>query len=460
MFTTARRALLALVPASLACVAAVPIGAQPSQAATALTRDPVAFVYGIDHNLSLTNGHATDDDLATRAATLASSPWAFFRGTSPLFYRDLGQLPASAYATGASDVWLMGDAHLENFGADQGADGTDQFELNDTDDAWRGSYTWDLRRMATAIVLAGRQDGRSTSQIDGDVDTLVSEYDQWIKDFHGTDDELTYRLTDAGTKLYDNSLVGKAADDSRVDLLDKWTTETSGVRHFDASNSSLAPVDATTRANIVSAMASYRTTASSPFSAAEDTVKDVVRRKGAGTGSLGRYRWYVLLEGKTTGQDDDRIMELKQEVDPAPKQLDPTASTLAGGQRAADALRWMSYQSDNKAGWASVGSVPVLVKEKSPFEEDVDITDLSSSDIWTDTVKDTARLLAAGESAADQDTSGTGVTYSADAQIDDAITSVTGLESETVAFAESYADQVTSDWQKYAAAYSAGQAMY
>ncbi|HJQ06778.1 MAG TPA: DUF2252 family protein [Nocardioides sp.] len=455
-----RRSLAVVPSVALAAATLVPLTGAPADATT-LTRDPVAYVYGVDHALSLTNNHATDDDLATRTATLASSPWAFFRGTSPLFYRDLGELAPSAYATGAGDVWIMGDAHLENFGADRGADDTEQLELTDTDDAWRGSYTWELRRMATSIVLAERQAGRSTANINTDVNTLVSDYDQWIKTFHGTSQELTYRLTNSNTSDYDNSLIQKAKSGTRTGLLGKWTVlGTDGVRKFDLSSASLTPVDATTRANVINAIAAYRTTATSPFSTSEAVVKDVVRRTGAGTGSLGRFRWYALLEGKTTGQDDDRIMELKQEVDPAPKQLAPGATTLSGGQRAADALRWLSYQSDNKAGWATVGTVPVLVKEKSPFAEGVDITQISGSSVWDDTVKDCARLLAAGTSSADQDIAGTGVTYSADAAIGNAITSVSGLQAEIVAFADSYADQVTSDWSRYRTAYLNGRQLY
>ncbi|TCJ31203.1 DUF2252 family protein [Nocardioides jejuensis] len=449
---------LASAALSVGLVATV---ASPGHAAINLTRDPVAFVYAKDHALSLLNSHATDDDLAARTTKLASSPWAFFRGTSPLYYRDLGELPASAYATGGNDVWIMGDAHLENFGADRGADNTEQYELTDTDDAWRGSWTWELRRMAVSIVLAERQQGRTTTQITTDLNTFVAEYEQWISNFHGNSSELTYRLTSSGTSDYDNALIQKAKNDTRLDLLTKWTKlNGSGVRVFDTANTDLATVDSTTRTNITNAIAAYRTTAISPFTTSEAVVKDVIRRKNAGTGSLGRFRWYALLEGKTTAQDDDRIMELKQEVDPAPKQLAPNATTYTGGERPARALEWLSYQSDNKAGWASVGSVPVLVKEKSPYAEDVAITDLTSSTIWDDTIRDDARLLAAGQSAADQDLAGTGVTYSADAAIDNAITSVSGLQSETRTFATDYADQVTRDWQAYQAAYNAHQPLY
>ncbi|WP_285499055.1 DUF2252 family protein [Actinokineospora sp. NBRC 105648] len=431
----------------------------PAHAAPRLSRDPVSVIYDRDHALHVLNGGATDDDLRTRTDKLAASAWGFFRGTSPLYYRDLGELAPSAYATAGGDVWVTGDAHLENTGADRGADNVEQYQLTDTDDAWRGSWTWELRREAVSVVLAGRANGRSAAKTATDVDTLVAEYAQWIDKFHGTDDELGWRLTDANTSDLSNDLIAAAAADKRADLLSRWTSASGSTRVF-KSDPELQAVSATTRSQVVSAVVAYRSTAGDPLSAGEAVVKDVRRRLGAGTGSLGRYRWYALVEGDTTATSDDRILELKQEVDPAPKPLAPGATTLTGGQRPALALRWLAAQSDPLAGWASVGPVPVLVREKSPFAEDLAIADLTSSTIWDDTVRDTARLLAAAHSRADRDIAGTGLAYSADAAIDGAITSVSGLQGETRAFATSYADQVTADWQAYVTAKNSGRPLF
>ncbi|WP_412537819.1 DUF2252 family protein [Longispora sp. K20-0274] len=443
--------------AVLATASLVTVPASP--AAAALTRDPVTVVYTRDHALHVLNGGATDDDLAARTTKLAASPWAFFRGTSPLYYRDLAELLPSAYATGGGDVWIAGDAHLENTGADRGADNVEQYQLTDTDDAWRGSWTWELRREAVAIVLTGRATGRGVAQIAADVDTLVAEYAQWIDKFHGTSDELNWRLTASNTSDLSAVLIGDAAGDHRSDLLARWTTVSGSTRTFKA-DPELQTVPAATRTSLINAVAAYRTTAGEPLSPAEAVVKDVRRRLGAGTGSLGRYRWYVLIEGDTSATGDDRILELKQQVDPAPKQLAPSATTLTGGQRPALALRWLVNESDPLAGWATVGSVPVLVKEKSPFAEDLAITDLTGSATWDDTVRDVGRLLAAAHSRADQDLTGTGLSYSADAAIDNAITSVSGPQAETRAFATSYADQVALDWQVYVAAKNSGRPLY
>jgi len=86
-------------------------------ASAGLGRDPVDVVYQRDHALHTLNNGATDDDLRTRTDELASSAWSFFRGTSPLFYRDLGELPPSAYAptrtSPATGVSYSADAAID-----------------------------------------------------------------------------------------------------------------------------------------------------------------------------------------------------------------------------------------------------------------------------------------------------------------------------------------------------------
>ncbi|MCR6485811.1 DUF2252 domain-containing protein [Amycolatopsis sp. OK19-0408] len=98
-------------------------------------------------------------------------------------------------------------------------------------------------------------------------------------------------------------------------------------------------MSAATRTQLVDAIAAYRTTAGQLLKTSEAVVKDVRRRTGAGTGSLGRFRWYVLVEGDTSAASDDRILEVKQEVDPAPCAGSPTSPTRWPAGRASGARR-------------------------------------------------------------------------------------------------------------------------
>ncbi|HVR61933.1 MAG TPA: DUF2252 family protein, partial [Polyangia bacterium] len=92
---------------------------------------------------------------------MAASPLAYLRGAAPLFYRLLAQAPALSEGPGGKG-WLCGDAHLENFGAFRTEDGV-AFDINDFDEATIGPWRVDVLRLATSVMLAGRElgaDGR------------------------------------------------------------------------------------------------------------------------------------------------------------------------------------------------------------------------------------------------------------------------------------------------------------
>ena len=45
--------------------------------------------------------------------------------------------------------------HVQNLGSFAGPDGRLIFDINDFDETIEGPFDWDVRRMATSIVLAG-----------------------------------------------------------------------------------------------------------------------------------------------------------------------------------------------------------------------------------------------------------------------------------------------------------------
>src|SRR5260370_38981325 len=85
---------------------------------------------------------------------MAASPFAFFRGAVPVMAYDLS-------LTGNTGIvnQLCGDAHVRNLGAFAGPDGRLVFDINDFDETITGPFEWDVKRMATSLVLAGRGAG-------------------------------------------------------------------------------------------------------------------------------------------------------------------------------------------------------------------------------------------------------------------------------------------------------------
>src|SRR6478752_5396668 len=106
--------------------------------------------------------------LARKQARMSVSPLAYLRGAAPLFYELLAADPDLASGPEGAGV-IQGDAHLENFGAFSPAveengvwkKGHATFQLNDFDEATHGAWRWDVLRLTTSLVLAGRELGQS-----------------------------------------------------------------------------------------------------------------------------------------------------------------------------------------------------------------------------------------------------------------------------------------------------------
>ena len=85
---------------------------------------------------------------------MAASPFGFFRGAVPIMAADLACHPNTGLVT-----QLCGDAHVENLGAYASLDSRIVFDLNDFDETIRGPFEWDIKRLATSLILAGREAG-------------------------------------------------------------------------------------------------------------------------------------------------------------------------------------------------------------------------------------------------------------------------------------------------------------
>lgn len=107
-------------------------------------RDPVAI---------LEEQHKTriPELVPVRVGRMLESPFAYYRGAAANMAFDLSKGPF----TGVKVV-MSGDAHLANFGMYAAPDRRVVFDLNDFDEAAYGPWEWDLKRLLTSIVIAGR----------------------------------------------------------------------------------------------------------------------------------------------------------------------------------------------------------------------------------------------------------------------------------------------------------------
>ena len=420
-------------------------------------------VYTYNHQFAATNSA----DLATKMSTMAGSPFLFYRGTDHIFMQDMATLPASLYTSVQTGyTWLGGDTHIGNFGSIRGSSGTQVFAVGDFDEGYLGQYVWDLRRLAVSMILAGRENGIADADITTAINTMVGAYLDKMDAFKGTGDELTFQLKNGNTSGAVQDTISAGASDSRSSLLSKYTQLNGSARVFQTT-SQLAPVSGATYTALVNSMSGYINSiaASKQYAASYYTVKDIRQKLGSGVGSLGKLRYYLLLEGPSSSTSDDVIVEMKQSVSSAVSAINngklPASSYAYNeGNRVARTLKAQLINADVLAGYTSANGMAFFLHEKSPWQQDFDLATLSTSGKLNTAATYLGQALASAHALADQDYDATVVSYSIDKQVTDAVTSKSSFKSELVNFAYDYATQVTLDWQAFVAAKNAGTPLY
>jgi uncharacterized protein (DUF2252 family) len=452
-----KKVLIVLSIASLLCVSA-------AQAATSRTSWVVSQIYNYNHPFAATDS----TDLATKMSTMAGDAFDFYRGTDHIFYQDMATLPASSYATTQTGyTWIGGDAHIGNFGAWQDSGSNNVFSVDDFDEGYLGQYVWDLRRLATSMVLAGRANGVADSDITTAINTMVGAYISEMNNFMGSSAELSFQLKSGNTSGVVQDTISDSKSDSRSSLLSKYTQVTGSARKFQTIANTLVTVNSTTYNNIVAAMNSYISTiaSSKQYAASYYQVKDIRQKLGSGVGSLGKLRYYILIEGPSTSTSDDVILEIKQETVSAVAevnngQLPAIDYNNNEANRVAMTAKAQTLNADVLIGYATINGLNYFFHEKSPYEEDFDYTQLTSTGKLNTAATYLGQALASAHAISDQDYNSAIVSYSIDKQVSNAVSSTSGLESEISTFAFSYAAQVNLDWQSFVSAYKAGTPLY
>ncbi len=111
-------------------------------------RDPLGI-------LATQNETRVQELLPLRVERMSQSPFAFYRGTAALMAADLARDPHSGIL-----VASCGDAHVANFGFYASPQRTLVFDLNDFDEAAWAPWEWDVKRLITSIIIAGRMTSR------------------------------------------------------------------------------------------------------------------------------------------------------------------------------------------------------------------------------------------------------------------------------------------------------------
>ena len=118
------------------------------------------------------------DLLPIRYGRMADSPFGFLRGAAAVMARDLASTPTTGLR-----VQLCGDAHLSNFGVFGTPERQQVFDLNDFDETLPGPWEWDVKRLATSLVVAGRVNRYGRSDIRRATRSAVRAYRRMLSAF-------------------------------------------------------------------------------------------------------------------------------------------------------------------------------------------------------------------------------------------------------------------------------------
>jgi len=355
------------------------------------------------------------EDRAEKYDKMAASPFSFYRGTNHLFWHDLaGDSRLERFGGPTAHAWLQGDLHAFNFGAYHNDDGQIVYDLNDFDEVVVADYQLDLWRLATSIFLIGWENGGFTDEeLTSVVQDATEAYLDAMADFASNDDEVDYAVTsDNAYGRLDEFLDDVVADNERPAFLDKWTVLDSGVRVFALGSDRLEGVEAGTKEAVRAAMEDYGSTLSGglPWDPAYFEVKDVARRLGAGTGSLGVTRYYVLIEGPSSGQNDDILLDAKCQGAPsAYPYLDPDdvadfdAMFINHAERAVLGQKALLSDVDDHLGWMDLEGCSYSIRERSPYKESFPTEELDSVTRLEKLATQWGTILAAAHARADED---------------------------------------------------------
>jgi uncharacterized protein (DUF2252 family) len=374
-------------------------------------------------------------------ARMSLTPFAFYRGAAPLMAADLAVLPRTGITT-----QICGDAHVQNLGAfGGGAEGHMIFDINDFDETIKAPWEWDVKRMATSLVLAGREARNSEKQCRDAVLEFARKYRESMQFFSELSYlELARYLVMRQLKVSPiRSVLRKAERATPQDSLKKLTERKDGKFEFKEAKDPTfgAPtqyrVSEATAKQVLKCLAGYTHTLlpERRHFFAQYTPADVAFRI-VGTGSVGTRDYIILMFGGAL--EDPLFLQIKQELPSAyapyvPKNVTPKHH----GQRVVEGVRRMLVQFDIFLGWATVEDRPYLVRQLRDHKAGIETTDLEGTGLLQ-YAEVCGEILAKGHARASDPCMLSGYLGLADR-----------FDKALVNFAVDYADQTTRDFEAW-----------
>jgi len=340
---------------------------QANWAPPANRADPIA-------SLLAANQDRLADLIPIKMGRMAESPFNFFRGAAPLMAADLATLPATGLR-----VQICGDAYVRNLGAFAAPDGHLVFDLNDFDETIPGPWEWDLKRLATSLVLAGEDAHGDHEDCKLAVLSLVSSYRESMRRFAEMTmiDLVRYEVRRHSKVACVRDVLAKAEHATPKHTLEKLTvTARDGSRRFADHPPLIHHVEEPVAESVLASLGPYRETLSPDRQQVLDAYHPFdVAFKVVGTGSVGTRDYVVLCFGN--GPEDPLFLQVKEEPPCCyTPYLPDVPSSPHQGRRVAEGQRRMQTVGDPFLGWTSIDGRDFLVRQLADHKAAVDPEEL------------------------------------------------------------------------------------
>jgi uncharacterized protein (DUF2252 family) len=396
---------------------------------------------------------------ALKYERMEASPFGYFRGAVPVMAYDFSLATNTGILT-----QLCGDAHVRNLGAYAGSDGRLVFDINDFDETIAGPFEWDVKRMATSLVLAGREAGANDGNCREAAEVFLDRYRRTVASLarmpvlevarfqvHRLRNvptvkrilEVAQRATAVDTLNALTQVNGRHKKSAKNPISEQKTETglpTKPTRIFKNTPPVLKRLRGAEADRIVASLGKYVESLSPERQKFFLQYRPAdVAFKVVGTGSIGLRDYCIYMVGN--GPKDPLFIQIKEEVASAytPYLRRPRGQEnhrIHQGRRVVEGERLMQLQSDPFLGWTTLEGRDYLVRQLNDHKASVKLDDLKQAGL-VEYARVCGDLLARGHARA------------GDCSMLSGYLGVSGrFEAAVANFAMAYADQTDRDWRE------------
>jgi uncharacterized protein (DUF2252 family) len=305
-----------------------------------------------------------------RYGRMLVSPFTFYRGAAKIMAHDLSWTPRSGL-----NVQCCGDAHLSNFGVFASPERRLVFDLNDFDETLPGPWEWDVKRLATSMLIGARDNGFRTKDQDRIVLDTVAGYRTAMADFaRMTNLDVWYSHLEIDQLIQEyapqfkrrqvartEKALAKARTRDSMSAFSKLTEVVDGQPRIVDESPLIVPIDKLDTGVPPKEIMEWLHKLLRQF---RDTLEFDRRvlleefnlvdfaRKVVGVGSVGTRAWIALLLGRD-GQDP-LFLQMKEAEESVLEEFLGHSEFKNHGQRVVTGQRLMQASSDIFLGWVHV----------------------------------------------------------------------------------------------------------